>query len=370
MIVVIFGTTGELIKLAPVIRRLEEGGDQFLLACTNQQVTQIPAMLSDFNLQPPAVALADGRAGRDLEVLKDVPFWLGAMIRRAPRNWARIRRAMRSESTRSLVLVHGDTMTTVLGAAIGRTLRAPVAHIEAGLRSGDWRNPFPEELDRLMTSKLATLHYAPGAWAADNLHRAGVSGEVVDTGANTVRDALTLVPAGSSSLELPNGPFGLVSIHRFELLGNRQKLEEVVAAVQRASRALPMVFIDHPVTAAALREAQLDRYFDERLVRVPRQRYFEFIGLLKAAQFLVTDSGGSQEECAALGIPCLVHRAATERQDGLEDGPVVLSGMRVNALEAFLTDPTRYRRPMETQARSPSEVIVSDLRQRGFTRPS
>lgn len=368
MIVVIFGTTGELIKLAPVIRRLEDGGDPFLLACTNQQVAQIPTMLSDFGLRPPAVALADGRRGRDLEVLGDVPFWLGTMLRRAPRSWAQIRRALSQAPTRPLVLVHGDTMTTVLGAAIGRMLRVPVAHIEAGLRSGDWRNPFPEELDRLVTSKLATLHYAPGPWAAENLRRARVSGDIVDTGVNTVRDALAMVPAGSSSMELPIGPFGLVSIHRFELLGNAAKLEEVIAAVQRASRRGPILFVDHPVTAAAVREAHLDHYFDERLRRVPRQRYFQFIGLLKAAQFLVTDSGGSQEECAALGIPCLVHRAATERQDGLDGGPVVLSGMRVDVLEDFLADPERHRRSISTGQRSPSEVIVEDLRVRGYSR--
>lgn len=370
VIAVIFGTTGELIKLAPVIRRLEEGGDEFLLCCTNQQVTQIPRMLSDFGLGPPDIALSNGRRGRDLEALSDLPFWLGTMCRRLPGGWSQIRSAQKSASTRPLVLVHGDTMTTVLGATIGRSLRSPVAHIEAGLRSGDWRNPFPEELDRLAASKLATLHYAPGAWAAGNLRRAGVSGDVIDTGVNTVRDALALVPSGSGSLELPAEPFGLVSIHRFELLGNKPKLQEVIAAVHRASRERPILFVDHPVTAAAITDARLDGYFDEQLRRVPRQRYFEFIGLLKAAQFLVTDSGGSQEECAALGIPCLVHRAATERQDGLDNGAVVLSGMRIETLEMFLAEPERYRRDTSTDERSPSEIIVSDLRRRGYTAPA
>jgi UDP-N-acetylglucosamine 2-epimerase (non-hydrolysing) len=366
VVAAIFGTTGELIKLAPVLRRLQDSGDDFLLASTNQQVTQIPTMLADFGLRELDISFARGCRGRDLVELKDLPFWLGTIARHARDNRRRLFSRLRTAQTSPLVLVHGDTMTTVLGAALGRTLCVRVAHIEAGLRSGDWRNPFPEELDRLMASKLATLHYAPGAWAADNLVRAGVSGDVVDTGSNTVRDALALVPEGSIALDIPAQPFGLVSIHRFELLGNAQRLEEVIARVHRAARRVPILFVDHPVTVAAVRDAGLDRYFDDRLRRVPRQRYFAFIGLLKAAEFLITDSGGSQEECTALGIPCLVHRVATERQDGLRGGPVVLSGMRIAALDAFLADPSVWRRRVASPERSPSEIIVDDLRARGY----
>ncbi len=370
MLVVIFGTTGELIKLAPVLRRLEQDGDRMLLVSTNQQVEQIPTMLRDFGIVTPVLMLTNGCHGRDLEKLTDVPLWLASMLRRAPRVLRRVSRAAEAAATRPLVLVHGDTMTTVLGAMIGRLLRLPVAHVEAGLRSGDWRNPFPEELDRLITSKFATLHYAPGAWAAENLRRARASGAIIDTTANTVRDALALVPEASESLDLPGEPFGLVSIHRFELLGDAARLEQVIAAVHRASRTQPILFIDHPVTAAAIEAAGLDRYFDAQLRRVPRQRYFQFVGLLKAARYLVTDSGGSQEECTALGIPCLVHRLATERQDGLDGGPVVLSRMRIEVLEQFLADPEQHRRALGADRRSPSDVIIEDLRRRGFSAPA
>lgn len=365
MIVAILGTTGELIKIAPVLRRLQDEGEPAFIASTLQQATQISPMLADFGLRDYDLALANGRSGRDLETLKDLPFWLGTMARRCPASRRTLRAAFRSAPTRPLVLVHGDTMTTVLGSAIGRALRVPVAHIEAGLRSGDWRNPFPEELDRMMTSKLASLHYAPGPWAAGNLRDAGVSGEIVDTGFNTVRDALALVPPSDVNAELPHGRFGLVSIHRFELLGDRTKLEDALKILQEASRETPLLFIDHPVTIAALRDHGLDHYFDDRFRRVPRQRYFAFISLLKSSSFLVTDSGGSQEECTALGIPCLVHRATTERRDGLDDGPVVLSGHREDVLSTFLADPDAWRREPDHNATAPSAVIVDDLRARG-----
>jgi UDP-N-acetylglucosamine 2-epimerase (non-hydrolysing) len=270
------------------------------------------------------------------------------------------------DGRRPLVLVHGDTFTTVLGAAMGRALGADVAHVEAGLRSGSWRNPFPEELDRRITSRLATVHLAPGQWAADNLRAAGVAGKIVDTGDNTIRDALDLVPPQTPEIELPSDEFGVVSLHRFELLGQPKEFRAALEALRDASRSTPLVFIDHPVTAATISSERLDDLFDDtHFVRVPRQRYFPFIALLKASAFLVTDSGGSQEECAALGHPCLVHRATTERQDGL-GGPVVLSRMDLNALTTFLEDPQRYRRPpVSTQAR-PSDTIFATLRADGF----
>src|SRR5205085_6074229 len=114
---------------------------------------------------------------------------------------------------------HGDTMTTVGGALIGRLLGAEVAHIESGLRSFDIFHPFPEELNRRITSRLATLLFAPGPWAASNLKR----GIIVDTGSNTIRDALAMTTKlGESPLEIPSEPYGIVSLHRYELLHDRK----------------------------------------------------------------------------------------------------------------------------------------------------
>jgi UDP-N-acetylglucosamine 2-epimerase (non-hydrolysing) len=364
MIAVAYGTTGELIKLAPILHALERRGPLITL-CTGQQVEQIPALLHDFGLRAPTVWLGRGRRGADLGRPGDIPLWLGAVARRfaGRRRW--LKSALRAAPTRPLVLVHGDTFTTVLGGLMGRAVGAPVAHIEAGLRSGDWRNPFPEELDRRITSKLAGLHFAPGPWAAGNLRSGGVRGEIVDTGGNTIRDALELVDGLPPAVALPDEPFGLVSIHRFELLGKPAALREILELLRAASRATPLLFIDHPVTVAAVRQAGLEAMFDDRFVRVPRQRYFRFIALLKASAFLVTDSGGSQEECAQLGHPCLVHRAATERQDGL-DGPVVLSRLDPGVVKRFLADPLAHRRPAAGGDRRPTDVIVDYLQLNGF----
>lgn len=364
MIAVVYGTTGELIKLAPVLRRLT-ALRPVLTLCTAQQVEQIPQILEDFGLPAPDLWLARGAGGRDLESSSDIPGWGRRVTGTFLHNRKALRGTLRSDGHAPLVLVHGDTFTTVLGAAMGRALGAEVGHVEAGLRSGNWRNPFPEELDRRITSRLANIHFAPGAWAAGNLRSAGVTGDIVDTGTNTIRDALDLVPPRPPAVALPPGEFGVVSLHRFELLGQPRAFKAVLEVLADAARRTPLVFIDHPVTAAAITSNGLEGCFDAtHFVRVPRQRYFAFISLLKASAFLVTDSGGSQEECAALGHPCLVHRATTERQDGL-DGPVVLSRMELSAVSRFLEDPQQHRtQPMTAKAR-PSEAIVDALARRG-----
>ena len=355
MILVVFGTTGELIKLAPVLLRLDARGHPYVLATTAQQVQQIPSFLEQFGLRQPDVWLARGAHGRDLRVNSDIPGWLA----RVARSWARERRRLRRTP---LVLVHGDTMTTVLGSMMGRTLRATVAHIEGGLRSYDLRHPFPEELNRKLATALSRIHYAPGAWAAGNLRR----GEVVDTGSNTIRDSLALVSDDEPAVVLPERPFGIVSVHRFELINHRRLLTETIDVLADAARSTPLLFIDHPVTVAALeRFGLLDRFDATAFVRIPRLRFFDFVRVERRSAFVVTDSGGSQEECYYLDLPCLVHRVKTERREGLGEN-AVLSEMRADVLRDFLEDPTRFHRTTQLAPASPSEVIVDDLERRGF----
>ncbi len=344
MIGVVYGTTGELIKLSPVLRRLEDRGTTAVTLCSGQQVEQIPSLLNDFGLAQPDLWLSRGNRGHDLERPTDLPRWLFGWASSVARHRQWLRARLTSTSAQPLLVVHGDTLTTVLGGVMGHVLGVPVAHIEAGMRSGDWRNPFPEELDRLVAARLARVHFAPGAQAVANLQAMEVRGQVIDTGGNTIRDAIELVPPGAFDLELPPEPFGLVSLHRFELLNEPRALRAIIELLREASRSISIVFIDHPVTAAAIASNDLSSLFDDRFRRLPRQRYFRFIALLKASEFLVTDSGGSQEECAYLHHPCLVHRAVTERADGL-DGPVVLSQMDLGIVRSSGGHRSRRRLP-------------------------
>jgi UDP-N-acetylglucosamine 2-epimerase (non-hydrolysing) len=372
MIAVVYGTTGELIKLAPLLRRLEARDIRLLRLCTGQQVDQIPTMLTDFGLGDVDVWLGRGHGNGDLERPRQIPRWLAGVAARSLAGRRDLVRRLHDDTVPPLLIVHGDTMTTLLGAALGRVLRVPVAHVEAGMRSGDWRRPFPEELNRRLTAKLATIHFAPGPRAVGNLLAESAPGEVVDTAFNTVADNIREAPATiPPGIAPPQEPFGIVSLHRQELLYDRGALSGIMKLLRTsAEQQAPLLFIDHPISGAAVDAAGLGGLFDsERFVRVPRQRYFSFLSLLKRSEFLVTDSGGSQEECAFLGHPCLIHRTVTEHETGL-GGPVVLSLMDLAVVRDFLSNPGRHRTEPPHLEVSPSERIVAHLEERGFVRPA
>ncbi|HVM16162.1 MAG TPA: UDP-N-acetylglucosamine 2-epimerase [Gaiellaceae bacterium] len=357
MIAAVFGTTGELIKLAPVLARIRARGGSYVGVTTAQQVSQLPPLLDLIGLPQPDVWLARGRAGRDLRTTADIPPWLGRVAVTAARTAPGLRRRL---GDGGLVLVHGDTMTTVVGAMLGRALRLPVAHLEAGIRTFDLRHPFPEEANRRIVTRLASIHYAPGEPEAANLGRGR---DAVVTPGNTIRDSLALC----EPRELPGvePPFGLVSLHRFELLRDAELLRRTLETLRAASRRLPLLFVDHPVTVAAVDRFGLDRLFGGGLRRIPRLDFFTFVALLRQADFLVTDSGGSQAECWLLDKPCLVHRKVVDHREGLGETTVV-SGLRVETLAAFLREPGRHRRRAPLPPESPSDVVVDDLARRGY----
>ena len=366
MIAIVYGTTGELIKLAPVILELERRGHHPLLLCTGQQVQQLPACADELGLPEVSLWLARGSGGHDLERKREIPGWATRVAASVARNRTRLRRQLTSDGRSPFVLVHGDTLTTVLGALAGRALGVPVGHIEAGMRSGDWRNPFPEELNRRIAARLVELHFAPGPRAVANLRREAVRGEIIDTGQNTIRDAVALVGESvAPSIVVPDEPFGLVSLHRFELIEREAQFRPLLELLHAHSRRQPLLFVDHSTTASVIdRSPALSALFDDRLRRIPRQPYLQFIALLRRASFLVSDSGGSQEECAFLGIPCVIHRAVSEHDTGL-DGSVLLSHLDLAVVRGFLDDPDRWRIPFgQTQSR-PSERIVDELARRG-----
>jgi len=367
VIVAVFGTTGELIKIAPVLKRLDDRGLAYLTLSTNQQVTQIPAFQRDLGLRPTDIELAHGYRGQDLERRANIPAWATTVVRSFVRHRASICKRLSAPRGHHVLMVHGDTMTTVLGALMGRALGTPVAHLEAGMRSGDWRNPFPEEMDRRLADRLARIHYAGSEREVQNLGRQ--CDQVVRIGANTVLDSINVVPAGLAAAReamgslTPAGPYGIVSLHRSELLGNRGLLKAILEEIGRSRHDHPLFFIDHPVTVHAVTAHGLDGLLKD-LVRIPRLRYTAFIQLLRQSEFLLTDSGGCQEECFYLDIPCLIHRLVTERAEGL-GANVVISRYDLGLVRDFLDDPARFRTGRRPELPSPSDVVVEDLLRRG-----
>jgi UDP-N-acetylglucosamine 2-epimerase (non-hydrolysing) len=262
-----------------------------------------------------------------------------------------------------VVVVHGDTFSTLLGALIGKLLKVKVAHVEAGLRSFNVFHPFPEELTRLAVFRLADIAFCPGKFASDNMKPYAL--EVVDTGHNTIVDALdfALTRRTAVTAEYAREQFGVCSIHRFENIFVKKNLLRIVELIEIAAASYKLVFVLHPPTHRRLMQTGLyDRLKNNgRIVLLPRMGYTRFVELLALARFVITDGGSNQEELSYLGVPTLLMRKATEREEGL-GSTVVLGRYSEEVMREFVANLERYRSPTRmTEKVSPTRIINDRL---------
>jgi UDP-N-acetylglucosamine 2-epimerase (non-hydrolysing) len=258
-----------------------------------------------------------------------------------------------------IVLNHGDTFSTLLGAWLAKRHGLQSAHVESGLRSHNLLHPFPEEITRLLTFRLSDYFFAPGDWALANL--ASYPGIKINTRYNTLCDALR--HADGQQQDIPAQPYGLVSIHRFENIFSRQRLQLIVDMLLESNPGQRKIFILHKPTEKKLRQFGLYDVLaaSGHIELWPRLDYFRFMALVKGSEYLVTDGGSNQEECSYLGLPCLLMRKATERQEGLGQN-TVLSAYDRTIVQDFMQHYANYRKPPLQLAESPSEIIVDTLR--------
>jgi len=337
----IFGTRPEAIKLAPLLIRMRHRRPEFhsIVIVTAQHRDMLDQVLRTFGIRP----------NHDLDLMQpgQSPGQVGARILLAIEPiLARVRP--------DVVVVQGDTMTTFAAALASFNLKIPVAHVEAGLRTLDRYNPFPEEMCRRLTTSLADVHFAPTSWARDNLLREGIPRRSILVTGNTVIDALFQVlksppPAETRAIlsKVP-GRLLLVTTHRRENFN--APLRNICSALLRIVREVPDIGIVLPVH----RNPQVDgpvRGFlqgKERIHLVPPLDYAPFVHLMSRAHLILTDSGGVQEEAPSLGVPVLVARGTTERPEGVEAGVARLVGTDKDEIEkaaiALLTDAAARRR--------------------------
>jgi UDP-N-acetylglucosamine 2-epimerase (non-hydrolysing) len=329
-----------------------------------QQQEQLEKFFKAYPQIPkPDLWLVRGFRNKDLDKFPQMPVWLVKAMLAFEKNKRTIKRAADPDRSKNLVLVHGDTVTTVFGGYIAKRLHFQLGHIEAGLRSFNILHPFPEELDRRIVSKLARVHFAPGEIPVQNLIAAKTKGDIVNTNINTVYDSIKFAAAQKPAVNLDNLPkkYGIVSIHRNELLLNKQVLTQTIKTLADYSSKHHMVFLQHPITLARIEALGLNKYLEKSFNYVPKLDYFSFMKLLNGADFAVTDSGGLQEECTYLNIPCLVHRKATERMEGIKEGLVKLSLYDDSALRNFLDNPDALRQKHPVKPQSPTRIILDYL---------
>lgn len=366
MVVFFYGTTGESIKIATLAEAVAE--EDRLLIDTNQQ----PGLLAKFykatSFPKPDYTISRGWKDKDLTKPWQMMLWLPTVLKNFYTSGARRKVVQAKKRGRVLMVVHGDTVTTVVGAVLGRILGLKVAHVEAGLRSGNWKHPFPEEIDRRIVSKLARIHYVPGSTPMKALKAENTKGELIDTKANTVADSALWAkkqkPIGMPKIKFKN--FCLVSVHRNEFLISPKQVETFLNSIRSFADTMPVVFLDHPITAERIKSLRLDEKLKHKnLQRLPKQNYVNMMHLISDADVLVTDSGGLQEESYYLDVPCIVHRVTTERDEGLGEN-VVLTGLDADNLT---TELGRFRTKLKRKTArqfTPTKIIVEDLKRRSY----
>ncbi len=363
MIHVFIGTKAQLIKMAPVMVELQHRGIPYNFIFSGQHQATVQNIRDEFGVKEPDITLY---TGRDITGILQMLIWSIRILSYSLRN----RQAVWQGDRNGVVLNHGDTFSTLLGSLLARLSGQRSAHVESGLRSFKLLHPFPEEVTRILTFWLSNIYFAPGQWALSNLQK--YSGVKVDTVHNTLLDALRIGEAAveESAVDIPGSRFAVVSIHRFENIFSRSRLEAIVELLVRTSNDIPLLFILHKPTEQKLQAFNLRERLDEcpAIELRPRYTYFQFIKLIKHAELVITDGGSNQEECHYMGKPCIIMRSATERQEGIGHN-AVLSDYDYAKISAVVQDPAAYRKAAGQLDISPSKIIVDTLVELQFDAP-
>jgi UDP-N-acetylglucosamine 2-epimerase (non-hydrolysing) len=345
-VVVVIGTRAQLIKMAPLLRELENRSHPFSLIFTGQHQVTMTDILADFQISTKPIHLF-----RDNEVsgLGRMAIWFPRAILSMVRRRRKLFKT--TEDDPRLVLVHGDTVSTLAGSIAARLAGSAIGHVEAGLRSFRVLDPFPEEVTRILVSKMTDVHFCPGSWAEENIPRGRHLS--VNTGQNTLLDALRRASAVESRIpgESPVAPYCVISIHRFENIYSKKRMVWLFNALSRISQRLNVELVLHPATEKRLEAYGLKQKLlkNESIRLRPRMSYIPFIQLLRSSDFVITDGGSNQEELHYMRKPALLLRSATERPEGLND-LAVLCDFDDDELDRFL------ERARKSTTASPGEM--------------
>ena len=358
-IMLVFGTRPEAIKMAPLVKALQKKSREFqtIVCVTGQHREMLDQVLQIFDIQP----------DYDLNIMKQGQDLYDVT--------ARVLIGMRDvlkEVQPDVVLVHGDTTTSTASALAAFYQQIPVGHVEAGLRTHNIYSPWPEEMKRLITGRIATYHFSPTALSRQNLLAEGVKEEAVTVTGNTVIDALymvvdkiksdktldaeleeTLNQAGYDVNRLANGKkLVLVTGHRRENFGDG--FISMCKAIKTLTEKYPDVDFVYPMHLNPNVRKPIHEVFGEDLSNLGNMffieplEYLSFVYLMEKSTIVLTDSGGIQEEAPGLGKPVLVMRDTTERPEALEAGTVKLVSTDYDKIiaevSALLDDNDYYER--------------------------
>lgn len=329
----IMGTRPEVIKMAPLIKVLQNDPDfSVTVICSAQHRTLLDDMLAVFHIAPDV----------DLNIMKE-----NQSLSELTGNLCAAFEKVAKEKHYDAWLVQGDTTTTFIASLIAFYHKIPIGHVEAGLRTGDCYEPFPEEINRVLTSHLAKWHFVPTEIDRDNLLKEGIADQAIYVTGNTVIDALYSIIDKNMHVHLDQKKIILVTVHRRESFG--EPLIHIFQALKKIAVTFPDVEIVYPVHPNPNVKNTAEKLLSglKNLHLIPPLNYTEFCILMQKSYLVLTDSGGIQEEAPALGKPVLVLRDKTERPLVISVGAGKLVGTETNAIfsaaELLLTDKNSYQ---------------------------
>ncbi|MCI0473173.1 MAG: UDP-N-acetyl glucosamine 2-epimerase [Ignavibacteria bacterium] len=331
------------------MKELQDRNIQYKYVQTDQHPELNRILESKFGLKSPNLCLWNSK--KDLVKFYEMPIWFLTCFKNAVKN----RKFFTNEK---IIITHGDTMSTLFACIIGKLFGLKIAHIEAGLRSFSLMHPFPEEMIRRVVSKLASLLFAPSAWAINNLTRE--PGRAINTKQNTVYDTLANYVTKQDNLQ--KDKYVVAAIHRQETIYNQARFKKAVDLVESIAKKFKVIYIIHKTS-----EYQLKQYrFWERLQENPNIKmtgyleYITFMNLVQNCEFVMSDGGGLQEETYFLNVPCLILRNRTEREIGLNETSY-LSGFDDEKINYFISNYSNFHRKQEFIRYYPSKMIVNEL---------
>lgn len=355
--VFVVGTRAQLIKVAPVIVSCETAGQHVVLLLTGQHKETMQDLIEEFGIRTsPELVVHVSERATVLALLTWAPRALLALA------WKL--RKLRSDRGPVNVAVHGDTLSTAIGAMAAKLTRGRVFHVESGLSSGKLLDPFPEEITRRLVFRLTDVALCPGAAASSYMqtrHRC----RVVDTVENTIVDSVRIATEGHVDVRANFEPYLVVSLHRFQNIFNRTRLLLLVDLIESLAASFKIHFVLHPATRTRLAaEGMLERLAALPSIKLsPRLGYRDFLKLAYGAECVLTDGGSNQEELAVLGVPTIVMRERTERGDGLGSN-VILEADATGGVLAYVRDRRFHdlRRANRSDACSrPSEIVAAEM---------
>lgn len=312
--VFIIGTRAQLIKVAPVIVEFENKSRQCTLLMTGQHMETMQDLINEFGIRSKQVSVLKSKHAQEHSTIASLLIWapsayFGIMARL---------RELHSSPSETDILVHGDTVSTFLGAVAGRFFGGRVIHLESGLTSGKLFNPFPEEILRRLVFNLTNVAMCPDAFTASHMRNKYKKCTIYETNGNTILDAISLVNPHKDTIHSTDVYF-VASLHRFQNIYDQKRLNKLVQIITNTAVKHTIYFVLHPATRKRLMASGhlLTLEKNPNIKLTPRLGYGDFLRLAAGASCILTDGGSNQEELAALGKPTIVMRTATERVDGL-----------------------------------------------------